>query len=159
MRNRSVLVAALMLLGACRARGGTGELTRADAAAVRALDTLFATAMNAGDTPGVARTYDVDAWLLAPGATPIKGREGIRGFWGGFLRSYDVRLTLGTDQMDGRGSLAYVVGHYHMETRPKSAEVPALPPEDGKFLEVLKRGLDGHWSYVADTYSSNAPPK
>jgi ketosteroid isomerase-like protein len=154
-RCRSALLLGGLLLAACRRAPSTAGLSRADEAAVQAVDTAFATALNAGDLARVVRSYDHDAWLLPPNALPVRGRDGIRGFWGGFLRSYEVRLTVGADRTEGQGDLVYLVGHYHMETRPRSPEVPVLPPEDGKFLEVLKRGADGRWTYVADMFSSN----
>jgi ketosteroid isomerase-like protein len=154
-----IVLAGALLLGACRGRPDVARLAPADEAAARGVDTLFAAAVNAGDIEGVARTYGENAWLMPPGAPPVKGRDGIRGFWAGFLRSYDVRLTFGTDRLEGRGDLAYVAGHYRMETRPKSSDVPVLAPEDGKFLEVLKRDPDGRWRYEVDMFSANTPPK
>jgi uncharacterized protein (TIGR02246 family) len=124
-----------------------------------AADSLFAVGTNTGDVDQVAATYAEDAVLLPPGAPPVKGRTAIREFWNGFLQPYTVVLTLGTDQIEGRGDLAYVVGHYHMVTTPKAKGTPAQAPEDGKFLEVFKRQADGRWRYVVDMYSSNAAPK
>jgi ketosteroid isomerase-like protein len=158
-RSRVILLLGVWLLSACRSGGGAAGLSPADEAGARRVDTLFTAAVNAGDIVGVARTYGPDAWLFPPEAPPVRGRDGIRGFWAGFMRSYDVHLTVGADRVEGRGDLAYVAGHYHMETRPKSPEVPALAPEDGKFLEVLKRASDASWTYAMDMYSANAPAK
>ena len=153
-----MLLASLLLAGACRDHSEPEQPPAAEVAAARAVDSVFTAALNAGDAAAIARTYDEDA-LLLPDALPVRGREGIRGFWGGFLRSYDVHLTVGNDRFEIRGDRAYVVGHYRMETKPKSAEVPVRAPENGKFLEVLKRQPDGSWSYLVDMYSANAPPK
>ncbi len=76
-----------------------------------------------------------------------------------FGTALNVHLTFGVDRFEIRDDRAFVVGHYRIETRPKSAEVPALAPEAGKFLEVLKRRSDGSWSYLVDMFSPNAPPK
>lgn len=158
-RSGPILLLGALLLGACRGGGGAAGLSPADEAGVQRVDALFAAAVNAGDITGVARVYGPDAWLFPPEAPPVQGRDGIRAFWAGFMRSYDVHLTVGADRVEGRGDLAYVAGHYYMETRPKSPEVPILGPEDGKFLEVLKRGSDGSWTYAMDMYSANAPAK
>jgi uncharacterized protein (TIGR02246 family) len=125
---------------------------------VLATDTLFAVATNAGDVDKVAGTYAEDGLLLPPGAPPVKGRAAIREFWNGFLQPYAVTLTLGTDRVEGRGDLAYIVGHYHLVTTPKAKGTRALPPEDGKYSEVLKRQADGSWRYVVDMYSPNSAP-
>jgi ketosteroid isomerase-like protein len=154
-----ILLAGLLLAGACRGRSEPEQPAAVEVAAAGAVDRLFTAALIAGNAEAIARLYDEDALLLPPEALPVRGREGIQGFWGGLLRSYDVHLTVGNDRFEIRGDRAYVVGHYRMETKPKSTEVPVLAPEDGKFLEVLKRQPDGSWSYLVDMYSANAPPK
>lgn len=148
----------MLLPAACR-RPATDRGGSAEEAGVRAVDSAFAVAVNGGDLEAIARLYDDDGLVLPPEALPVRGREAIRGFWGGLLGSYDVHLTFGVDRFEVRGDRAYVVGHYRMETRPKSAEVPTLSPEDGKFLEVLKRQPEGNWSYLVDMFSANAPRK
>jgi len=168
-RSLSLVTAAALLASAvtvgCRAAGppagaesGPLELSAAETARVLATDTLFAVATNAGDVDKVAGMYAEDGLLLPPGAPPVKGRAAIREFWNGFLQPYAVTLTLGTDRVEGRGDLAYIVGHYHLVTTPKAKGTPAMPPEDGKYSEVLKRQADGSWRYVVDMYSPNSTP-
>jgi uncharacterized protein (TIGR02246 family) len=154
-----ILAAILLISAACRDRPVADQPGPAEEAAVLAVDSAFVAALNAGDLEAIARTYDDDALLLPPAALPVRGREAIRGYWGGLLGTYDVHLTFGVDRFEIRDDRAFVVGHYRIETRPRSAEVPALAPEDGKFLEVLKRQRDGSWSYLVDMFSPNAPPK
>lgn len=167
--TRSSWTAALLLcagIAGCRpaappaeAGGGPAGIAAGDQAQILAADSLFGVGTNTGNVDQVAATYAEDAVLMPPGAPPVKGRAAIREFWNGFLQPYTVVLTLGTDQIEGRGDLAYVVGHYHMVTTPKAKGTPALPPEDGKFLEVLKRQADGSWRYAVDMYSPNSTPK
>lgn len=167
--TRSPWTATLLLCGGvvgCRpaappaqAAGGPPGLTAADEAQILAADSLFTMATNAGDVDRVAATYAEDALLMPPNAPPVKGRAAIRAFWNGFLQPYTVVLTVGTDQIEGRGDLAYVVGHYRLATTPKAKGTPAQAPEDGKFLEVFKRQADGQWRYHVDIYSPNAAPK
>ncbi len=156
-------LAALVVMG-CRAPGreggaaaGTPEaFPAADAAGIRAADSSFAAAVTAGDAAAVADVYETDAKLLPPNAPTIQGREGIQKFWGGFLGAYDVRITLATDEVDGRGDLGYNRGHYTLEGRPKAAGGAPLHDE-GKFLEVMRKQPDGGWRYAVDMYSSNLP--
>jgi len=42
-----------------------------------------------------------------------------------------------------------------MTTVPKGG-APTLPPEEWKYLSVLKKQPDGSWRYAYDMYSSNA---
>ena len=168
-RSLPLVTAAALLAsavtGGCRAgappaggESGAPELSAAETARVLATDTLFAVGTNAGDVDKVAGMYAEDGVLLPPDAPPVKGRAAIREFWNGLLQPYAVTLTLGTDQVEGRGDLAYIVGHYHLVTTPKAKGTPALAPEDGKYSEVLKRQSDGSWRYVVDMYSPNSAP-
>jgi len=149
----------IVLALACRGPSQGERTGPAEAAAVQAVDSAFATALNSGNIEAIAGTYDEEAWLLPPQAPPVRSREGIRGFWAGLVRSHVVHLKFGVYRFEIRDDRAYVVGHYHMETTPRSPEVPTMAPEDGKFLEILKRQKDGSWSYLVDMYSANAPPR
>ena len=133
-------------------------LAEADLAAIRAADSAFETSANAGDIDGVVGVYAGDASLLPPNLPGMKGSEAIRAFWGGFLQAYSLAFQLETDQIDGRGDLAYVVGRYRLTATPKAKGPPPLKDE-GKFVEVLKRQSDGRWQYAVDIYNSDIPVK
>lgn len=137
--------------------GGAPALAAADIAAIRATDSVFVSAANAGNAAGVAATYLPDAHLLPPNAPPVEGREAIQKFWGGFLDAYRISFAVSADEIEGRGDLAYARGHYTLDATPK-AEGPPPFREEGKFVEVLRRQSDGTWGYAIDMYSSNAPP-
>ncbi len=138
------------------ASGAPEAFPAADVAAIRAADSSFAAAVTAGNAAAVADVYEADAKLLPPNVPPIQGREGIQKFWAGFLGGYDVRITLATDEVEGRGDLGYNRGHYTLEGTPKAAGGAPLHDE-GKFLEVMRKQPDGSWRYAVDMYSSNLP--
>jgi uncharacterized protein (TIGR02246 family) len=155
----------LVLLVACRpapaerapAADATGQpLAAEDIAAVRATDSAFASAMNAGDAAGMAVNYLPDAHLLPPDAPPVEGREAVLKFFVGLLSAYQVTVAVGADEIEGRGDLAYARGHYTLEGTPKAAGAPPIH-EEGKFLEILRRQSDGRWRYAVDMYSPNHP--
>jgi ketosteroid isomerase-like protein len=133
-------------------------LTEQDMAGIRSADSAFAAAANAGKVDGVVAVYATNAALLPPNLPPQKGHAAIRSFWGGFLDAYTVRFELESDTMEGRGDLAYNLGHYRFTAVPKAKENPGVADE-GKFLEVLKRQPDGTWKYLVDMYSSNLAPQ
>ena len=54
--------------------------------------------------------------------------------------------------------MAYSVGTYRLTLTPKKAGAKALPTEEGKYLEVLKKQADGSWKILHDMWSPNAPP-
>jgi uncharacterized protein (TIGR02246 family) len=155
---------AILLVTACtpapaeRAPGATAAapLAAEDIAAIRATDSTFAGAVGAGDAAGVAGMYLPDAHLLPPNLAPVEGREAIHQFFGGMLKAYHVTVTVSSDEIEGRGDLAYARGHYTLEGVPKAAGVPPMHDE-GKFVEILRRLPDGAWRYAVDMYSSNLP--
>jgi uncharacterized protein (TIGR02246 family) len=163
----SVLLAcSAVVIGACRTGGGDGgsdgaaarELSGADLAGIRAADSAFVAAANAGDVDALTAVYAANAALLPPNLPPQKGRQAIRSFWGGFLNAYTVRFEMGSDIIEGRGDLAHNMGHYRFTAVPKAQADPGVADE-GKFVEILKKQSDGSWKYLAHMYSSNLAPQ
>ncbi len=159
LSGRAVLVCAgVLVLQAChsgdRADATPGQLSAADLAGIRAADSSFMTAANAGDADAVAAVYTGDATLLPPNLPPQRGRNAIKGYWNGLLQAYTVKFEIGSDTVEGRGDLAYNVGHYRLTAVPKDKANPGMADE-GKFVEILKKQGDGTWKYVVDMYSSN----
>ncbi len=137
-----------------RGRAAPEALSPADQARIRAADSAFVAAANAGDADGIVAVYAEDGALFAPNLPPQKGHEAIKSFWGGFLDAYTVRFEVASDTIEGRGDLAYSQGRYRFTAVPKAKGVPGVADE-GKFLEILKKQPDGTWKYVVDMYSSN----
>jgi len=166
MRSFALILAtvfAAVAVGGCRSApelagtsAGTDALASSDVAAIHRADSAFAAAANAGDAAAVAAVYLQNAHLLPPNAEPIAGRDGIQKFWSGLLDAYQVKITIDSDEVEGRGDLAYTRGHYTLEATPK-AKGQAFR-EEGKFVEVLRRQPDGSWGYAVDMYSPNQPP-
>ena len=158
-------VLAMLLAGGCRPAPGAGApaagaaaqpLAAADLAAIRANDSAFVSAANAGDAAGVAATYLPDARLMPPNAPAVQGREAIQQFWGGLTDAYQLKFDVIADEVEGRGDLAYARGHYTLDAAPKAKDGAPLH-EEGKYLEVLRRQADGSWRYAVDMYSSDQP--
>jgi ketosteroid isomerase-like protein len=168
--TRSLLAVLILVLGASSACRKTGDasgtishdspagLTDSDFAGIRAADSAFAASANAGKVDGVLAVYTANAALLPPNSPPQKGHSAIRSFWGSFLDAYTVQFELESDTIEGRGDLAYNMGHYRFTAVPKAKANPGVADE-GKFLEVLKRQPDGTWKYAVDMYSSNLTPQ
>jgi ketosteroid isomerase-like protein len=162
---RSMAVAWLAWTAGCRpaaTAGGTAvsadppPLAAADMAAIRATDSAFVGAAGSGDAAAVAAVYLADARLMPPNAPTVEGREAIQKFWGGVLDAYQVRFDVASEEIEGRGDLAYARGRYTLDGTPKAKGAPPLHDE-GKFLEVLRRQSDGTWRYAVDMYSSDLP--
>ncbi|HEY9014948.1 MAG TPA: hypothetical protein VIM84_07790, partial [Gemmatimonadales bacterium] len=68
--------------------------------------------------------------------------------------AYTVSFEVSPETIEGRGDLAYTVGHYRLTAVPKEKANPGMADE-GKFVEILKQQPDGTWKYVVDIYNSN----
>ena len=132
-------------------------LSASDSAGIAATDSAFLAAVNSGDATAVAAVYATDASLLPPNHPVQRGRAAIRAFWGGLLDAYTVTFEIAPDIIEGRGDLAYDMGHYRFAAVPKSKSAPGIADE-GKFVDILKKQPDGTWKYVVDIYSSNLAP-
>lgn len=118
------------------------------------VDATPGSAANTGSLDGVAAVYAEDAPLLPPNEPAVKGREAIRQHWGRFLDAYTLTFELVTDDLDGRDDLAYVRGPYTLTASPR-AQGGAAMSDQGKFVDVLRRQVDGSWRYVIDMYNSD----
>lgn len=158
------LFCSVISMAACRGGSerpsgdGPARLSASDIAGIQGADSTFVAAANAGNLDALAAVYASDAVLLPPNRPPQKGREAIRNFWGGFLKAYTVRFEIGSHTIEGRGDLAYNVGHYKFTAVPKEKANPGVADE-GKFVEILKKQPDGSWKYLVDMYSSNLAPQ
>jgi ketosteroid isomerase-like protein len=153
MRRASagILLLALAALGGCKS--APAPLTDADRAMGQHMDSMFAAAVGAGDAEAMTAQYGPDAMVMPPSMPMAHGTDQIRQLWKG-MTSAKVSLQLTQETADGAGDFMYTTGKYHYQELP--AETGAS--EDGKYLEVFRRGADGKWMIVADSWSPNAPP-
>ena len=145
----SVLVACIGLAGCASA---PKPITDADRAMARQMDSAFAAANNAGDVHGMMASYAPDAMVMPPNMPMAHGSDQIRQLWTG-MTAQKGTLQLTQQTAGGAGDFMYVTGKYHY-----AMPAPSTATEDGKYLEVFRRGADGNWMLVADSWSSDAPP-
>jgi uncharacterized protein (TIGR02246 family) len=166
--HRTTLVLVGLVAGTAACRSGPNSsspatantpagLSATDSAGISATDSAFRAAANSGDAAAVAAAYATDASLLPPNLPMQRGRTAIKGFWGGLLDAYIVTFEITPDVIEGRGDLAYNMGHYRFTAVPKSKSQPGIADE-GKFVEILRKQSDGSWKYVIDIYNSNLAP-
>jgi uncharacterized protein (TIGR02246 family) len=131
-------------------------LSSQDEAAVRAVDREWTRAATAGDGSALTALYASDATLLPPNEPVAKG-EAVKKYNIDMVNAFSGPIELTTTAVEGRGDLAYAVGMYRATLTPKKAGAKALPTEEGKYLEVLKKQADGSWKIVYDMWNQNAP--
>ncbi len=145
------LMIAFAALAGCKS--APAPLTAADRAMAHTMDSAFTMAVAAGDADAMTAGYAPDAMVLPPSMPMARGTDQIRQLWKG-MTGVKVALQLTQETADGAGDFMYTTGKYHYQQLP--AETGAS--EDGKYLEVFRRGTDGKWMLVADAWSPNAPP-
>jgi len=107
-------------------------------------------AFNQGDAAGCAAFFTEDVALLAPDLPMIRGRKA-------FEESYQSRMDKdsgGTHtnklvEYGVEGDLAYEIGTF--------AVTGANPPEQGKFVNILRRQADGTWKVTVSIFNSDGP--
>lgn len=104
-----------------------------------------AAAIMAGDAESVAAGYTDDAYVLAPDAATVRGREGIRLFWQGMIESGVKNVHIGTGEVASSGDLAYAVG---------TLEVTGADDTTGyaRYVLVFKR-VSGEWRLHLDIWT------
>lgn len=142
-----------LLLGAAACQAAPAAITDADRAAIEAKAQAFTTHVLAGDFAVLVKDYYADdAVLLPPNMKAATGHAAMEAAFRTFppVSSF----TLHTVEIVGSPDLAYVRGTYTMTFAPPGA--PPIPDE-GKYLEVWRKGSDGTWKSVRDMFNSDMP--
>jgi uncharacterized protein (TIGR02246 family) len=154
VRLRTLLWAAagfMLLAGAAQA---SPPVATADAAAIRAQTTSWATAYNGGDAKGVAAQYAENALLLPPGAPGVSGRAAILAF---FTKDIAESQAAGVVFVIDPKTDVGVSGNTGWESGTFKVLLKGTVVERGKFLSVSRK-KDGKWSYIRDTWNTDATP-
>ena len=107
-------------------------------------------AFNRGDAAGCAAFFTEDVALLPPNQPMTRGREA-------FEESYRARMNQDSGGTHSNalveygvdGDLAYEIGTF--------AVSGTNPPEQGKFVNILKRQSDGTWKVSVSIFNSDRP--
>ena len=157
MRNTIRFALPALLLAACQP--APKPLSPADETAIRASVTAFQTAANANDVNAMAATSAEDGSVYPNGMPAANGMAAIKKLWTDMQAQARVsKFTAMPDKISGQGDVAYATGTYHLELITADSSHTALPPEDGKFVEVLWRQADKSWKVVADIWNTNTMP-
>ena len=114
--------------------------------------------MSTADANALTAMYAPDATLLPPNEPVVQG-EAVKKYNADMTNSFSGPFEITTTAVEGRGDLAYVVGKYRATLTPKKAGAKPLPPEEGTYIEVMKKQPDGSWKIVYEMWSQNAPPE
>jgi len=96
----------------------------------------------------VTSYYSDEATVLMPNTEAVKGREAISTLLGSYG---DFKLEFKINEISGKGDLAYVYGNYTLKD-PSNGVM-----DQGKYIEIWKKGADGKWLTIYDISNSNMP--
>jgi len=147
----SLLLLTFAALGGCKS--APAPLSDADRATARQMESAFGAATSAGNVDGMMTGYAPDAMVMPPNMPIVQGSDQIRQLWRG-TTGQKASLQLTQETANGAGDFMYTSGKYHFQYLPAETS----PSEDGKYLMVYRRGADGKWMIVAESWSSNSAP-
>jgi uncharacterized protein (TIGR02246 family) len=130
--------------------------TRAEAAAIQALDEQWSATAGKNDVDGTVAFYTDDAVVLPPNAPIAKDRKSIRESWAGLLgRNTAVSWKVSKVEVAASGDVGYLYGTYALTIRDPKGGPPVR--DTGKNVEIWKKQSDGKWKCIVDTYNSDLP--
>lgn len=145
------LPALALTLFACQP--AAAPLSDAEVAAVRAASDAWEENARASDWDAVTALYTEDATLMPPNTESVQGRAAIQAFWEAFPPASELELT--SEEVDGRGDLAFERGSYSLTLMIEGMSEPV--PDSGKYIVILRRQADGSWLIAADIFNSDLP--
>jgi uncharacterized protein (TIGR02246 family) len=115
---------------------------------IQAQETRWAQAFNAKRVDDIAALYVEEAWLVLPGAPPVKGKAAIKAALSEMAK-HVTNMDLRTQSVEGLGSDVVVEnGVASFETDDGAAN-----PKRSNYQVIWKRDRQGHWRIVRDMVS------
>jgi uncharacterized protein (TIGR02246 family) len=148
MTRRIALVALAMCATLTLPASGQTGGTRAE---IEKMTQAWQKAFNAGDAAGVAALYSTDGKLMAPGAEPVTGRDGIKTALEAAIKQ-GGKMTITTEEVTASGNTALETGKWVAS----SADGKHL--DHGPFATFYKKE-GGSWKLYRDIWNSSMAPK
>ena len=106
-------------------------------------------AYNRGDAAACVAVFTEDALMLPPHQPMVRGKMAIKELIQGWLDKIGGTLSNPMLEFSFAGDLAFQVATYAFQD--------TNTPDQGKFVEILKRQPDGSWKVYLTIYNSDKP--
>jgi len=149
-----------MLLAACQPQGSDTEAAAEaeyDAPDFAALTAAYDAAMSSGDAETLGTLYAEDAVSMPPNAPPLVGRAAIVADAAENFAAMSASLTSRSEGSYVMGDMAVEWGTYSFSGTMADSDVTFS--QDGKYVAILERQVDGSWKIVRDIWNADAPPE
>jgi ketosteroid isomerase-like protein len=159
---RSLLLAAVLVLPACRSQSASPEytafrLTQESAAAQTAIDAINIRYMrytNGNMADSIASLFTEQAALMPPDAPPVLGRDSIRAYFAAHPLPAGANMTFAAVDVHAVGPMAVEVGGYSLTVPTPDNAKPR--PLEGKYVAHW-RNVNGRWLQAALIWNEDAP--
>src|SRR5713101_9070419 len=150
------LVALPMLLSSCAS--SPPDTHDADVLALKDTEAGWVKDAATKDVEKWVAHYTDDASVLLPDTPILTGKDAIRGGLKPMMSDPNFAVTFGATKVDvaKSGDLGYTQRTYSMTTSNPKTKAPVT--EQGKYLTVYRKQVDGTWKAVEDTFMADAPP-
>ena len=151
--------ATLLLAAACQPASETTDTasTEADIAAIRALQSDWNAAVEAGSVAGYLAVLDDEIELLPTDAPPINGKDGYGAMLDGVFAADTFEIeVVDAGTIDVAGDIGYARYDYIIHRTPK-AEGAATVSSLRKFIDIMRRQPDGSWRVYKYVWNYNEP--
>ena len=132
------------------------QLSDADRAAIRALDSSFVTGWLRDDTTAVLALFASDAQLLPPGSQPVVGVDAIRGWWwpSDGSRTRIVSFVRSIDEIVGTQDLAFMRGTGTLRWTYTKNGSTSTQSNRSLDLIVMARDATGSWRIIRQMWTT-----
>ena len=138
----------LILMIACQAPESTG-LSDEDNTAVMIATEQYASSIIEGDFDKMRSLMDDEMTLMPPNELSA---EGIEASLQVMQNSPSIDGSINPDRIEGDGNLAFVRGTFDLTLIVNDS---TQTPNQGKYIEVWKKQIDGSWKIVVDIWNSD----
>lgn len=154
--NAAAWIALVTILWGCGGPPGTGADAAADLAAIRALQSSWNEAVEAGNIDGYVAVLDADIELMPTDAPPIRGADNYRAFLQPVFLNDTYRIeVVSPAEIAVDGDLAYARYDYIIHRTPKGGSKTFSTLR--KYLDVMRRQKDGSWRVYKHIWNYNEP--
>jgi len=127
----------------------------ADIEAIKNLRKQYMVSQDAGNAEGCVSYWSEDGVLMPPNEPSVIGKEALLSWYQNAFKHVQIDFTISFEQIEVAGDWGFVRGGYEGTLIPKPDGEPI--PDNGKYLEILKRQPDGSWKWACHMWSSDIP--
>ena len=155
LRSVAIVAASLVVLAGCAKTTPPAADAAADEAAIRAVDSAWFKAYNAGDADGVTALYAEDAVVNDPGMPAVRGRAAIRE---AYVKDIAAEAAGGLTDNQGPSGEFGVSGDLGWEWNTFTVtDKSGAIVDTGKYVTVYGK-KNGKWFIIRDIWNSDTPP-